>query len=148
VAKVNNISLVCAAGGAVVSSEGHILMMLRRGAWDLPKGHVEAGETLEECAAREVCEECGLDPALLAVGEELAVTHHSYIIADGTTETKRTAWFRMSYTGDEAAIRPQTEEDITALEWLPPAEAARRAEASFDTIREVIEKLIISEYDN
>jgi len=126
----------------VVSSEGHILMMLRRGVWDLPKGHVEPGEGLAECAAREVCEECGLDARSLTVGELLATTHHSYVIADGSRETKRTAWFRMSYTGDPAAIRPQTEEDITALEWLPPAEAARRAETSFDTIRQVMEKLM------
>jgi 8-oxo-dGTP pyrophosphatase MutT (NUDIX family) len=110
--------------------------------WDLPKGHVEAGEDLKECAVREVCEECGLDPCALTVREKLAVTEHSYTNRDGGRETKRTTWFRMDYAGDTSDVTPQTEEEITALEWLAPAEAARRAAASFDTIRQVIDELM------
>ncbi len=135
-------TIIGAAGGAVVSSGGRVLMMLRRGVWDLPKGHVEAGETLRECAAREVCEECGLEPSQLTVGEELARTVHSYVSVAGRPEEKHTTWFRMTYGGDPARVVPQTEEDITVLEWLTPGEARRRAATSFETIREVIEKLI------
>jgi ADP-ribose pyrophosphatase YjhB (NUDIX family) len=137
VAKVNKKMRIDAAGGAVVDSEGRVLMMLRRGMWDLPKGHLEKGETLRECAAREVCEECGLDPAGLRVGEELARTVHE----SAANEEKHTTWFRMSYTGDPSGAKPQTEEDITLLEWLTPAEATRRAATSYETIRQVIEKL-------
>ena len=35
-------------------------------AWGIPKGHVEIGETLEECAKREVVEETGIVPVLQA----------------------------------------------------------------------------------
>jgi 8-oxo-dGTP pyrophosphatase MutT (NUDIX family) len=106
--------------------------------WDLPKGHRETGETLRECAAREVCEECGLDPALLTVGGEIAKTAHM----SKPDEEKHTTWFRMTYTGDPSGAKPQTEEDITALEWLSPDRARRLAATSYDTIRQVIDKLI------
>jgi 8-oxo-dGTP pyrophosphatase MutT (NUDIX family) len=135
------IFIIEAAGGAVVSRGGLILMMMRRGMWDLPKGHREDGESERECAAREVCEECGLDPEQLTVGEELARTVHAYVSASGRREEKHTVWFRMTYAGDPARVTPQTEEDITALEWVTPAEARRRAQTSFKTIQDVIEKL-------
>lgn len=110
--------------------------------WDLPKGHLEAGETLCECAAREVCEECGLDPEWLTVGEELARTVHYYVSVAGRPEEKHTTWFRMAYSGDPAHVEPQTEEDITALEWVSPDQALRRVATSFKTIQEVIGQLI------
>ncbi len=137
-----------AAGGAVLSTNGfsdgpRLLMMLRRGMWDLPKGHREEGETLRECAAREVCEECGLDPAFLSVGPELIRTRHSYVRPDGLPETKQVTWFTMTYAGNTSSITPQTEEDITALEWVLLDEAARHAATSFKTIQEVIAKLIL-----
>lgn len=135
-------TVIEAAGGVVIGSDGTILMMLRRGMWDLPKGHREPGESERECAAREVCEECGLDPTHLAVGELIARTVHSYVSVVGRAEEKHTAWFRMSYTGDPADVKPQTEEDITALEWLSPAEARMRAAKSYSTIQEVVANVI------
>ena len=141
--KGTNFSVIEAAGGAVVSegrgaTDGRVLVMLRRGMWDLPKGHLEAGETVRECAAREVCEECGLDPAQLTVHELIAETVH----ISKTDEEKHTTWFRMTYTGDPERVAPQTEEDITALEWVTPDEASRRAATSYTTIQEVIKQLI------
>ncbi len=130
--------IVRAAGGAVVGIDGRVLMMFRRGVWDLPKGHIEAGEGECEAALREVCEECGLDPVSLSVGPELARTLH----LSAPDEEKHTVWFRMDYRGDPASATPQGEEDITALEWVTPAQARRRASQSFVTIRTVIEKLI------
>ena len=48
-----------AAGGIVVDSVGRWLMIHRNGRWDLPKGHIEEGESCEICAAREIAEETG-----------------------------------------------------------------------------------------
>ena len=65
----NRFRIVKAAGGLVTNPDGHCLMILRDGVWDLPKGMVEHGETLEQAALREVEEETGVKafphPALI-----------------------------------------------------------------------------------
>ena len=53
-------TLVQAAGGLVENDEGKVLIIFRRGKWDLPKGKMDEGETPALCAIREVEEETGL----------------------------------------------------------------------------------------
>ena len=79
-------TLVEAAGGTVEDGEGRMLMMLRRGRWDLPKGHVEPGESHEEAALREVAEETGLQQ--VSIVGPLTTTQHFYRM-HGRWETKR-----------------------------------------------------------
>ena len=55
-----NKKTIIAAGGLVENEKGEILMMFRRGFWDLPKGKLDEGESIETCAVREVQEETGL----------------------------------------------------------------------------------------
>jgi len=64
-----------AAGAVVRDDAGRVLLVLRAhapevGRWTIPGGHVEPGETLEQCARREVHEETGLE---IAIGRELGV---------------------------------------------------------------------------
>ena len=124
-----------AAGGVVADSEGRVAMIHRRGRWDLPKGHRDAGESLAECAAREIEEECGLSQ--LAVDEELCSTLHIYDTY-GRWELKRTTWFAVRALGSTATT-PQADEDIALVEWCPIDEAMRRAEhESYLTIAQVM----------
>jgi hypothetical protein len=64
-----------AAGGLVALRDGRILLIKRLGKWDLPKGKVEKGESLQETALREVVEECGLEKSPLIVGEWTHTLH-------------------------------------------------------------------------
>ena len=64
-----------AAGGVVVNDCGEWLMIHRNGRWDLPKGHLECGERIEECAAREVEEETGVAARVV---RPLCETLHAY----------------------------------------------------------------------
>ena len=54
-----------AAGGLLIRSgkefdATEMLLIFRNSVWDLPKGKLEEGESVPECAVREVSEEIGL----------------------------------------------------------------------------------------
>lgn len=131
---------IAAAGGLVENAGGEILLMRRRGWWDLPKGHVETGETHEQAALREVAEETGLTP--VSILAPLGTTQHFYNTG-GRWEMKRTWWYRMRFAGCDAPV-PQTEEDITEVRWMKGAELWRAVSTSYGTIREVFDAYVSS----
>lgn len=130
--------IIIAGGGIVTNELGELLMIFRRGKWDLPKGKLDKGESIEECALREVEEETGVQN--LQLGQLLLVTQHEYfdkwVQADVIKETH---WYRM-YVAGVPALVPQTEEDITAIEWTKLEEVAIRLNESYETIKQVLEK--------
>jgi 8-oxo-dGTP pyrophosphatase MutT (NUDIX family) len=107
-----------AAGGLVKHSTGRYLFIERRGKWDLPKGHMETGESAEECALREVSEECGISGH--AIVKPLEPSYHTYSW-EGISYLKKTNWFLMRYDGEMTFV-PQTDEGITKGQWLFPDE--------------------------
>ena len=65
-----------AAGGLVFNQKNEILAIHRLGKWDLPKGKVENGESINDAALREVEEECGVTN--LQICQEHESTYHTY----------------------------------------------------------------------
>lgn len=110
-----------AAGGLVKHNSGKYLFIQRYGRWDLPKGHIEPGESPEACALREVKEECNISGHKIL--KPLPISYHTYLF-ENKPYLKKTYWFSMAYTGD-MITDPQAEEGITAAEWLLPGEIAQ-----------------------
>ena len=127
---------IIAAGGVVSNEEGKILFMFRRGKWDLPKGKLDEGETIEECAVREVEEETGLRDVRL--GELIGVTHHRYTERDKQID-KETHWFVMKVSGQQNLV-PQTEEDINELKWVGENELGVYLNNTYNNIIEIVDK--------
>lgn len=119
---------VPAAGGVVLreaASGADVLMIFRRGCWDLPKGKLDAGENVAECALREVSEEVGIAPASLALSHALGTTVHGYTLPRRHAyAVKVTHWFAMTTSAE--AFEAQDDEGIEAVAWVPLADAAGR----------------------
>ena len=107
---------IIAAGGLVSNDNNELLMIYRRGKWDLPKGKLDEGESIETCALREVQEETGL--ANVTLQKFIGITNHeyfdTYINADVTKETH---WYAMQAAPGQVLV-PQTTEDIEEIEWV------------------------------
>jgi len=123
-----------AAGGLVKNDENKILMIFRRGKWDLPKGKLDKNETLKDCAIREVQEETGLKKVKLE--SPLMITYHTY--HEGTKFIlKESHWFSMTVTGEQK-LTPQTEEDILDIRWIGSEEVKSYLPKSFPLITDII----------
>ena len=85
----HHLTLVQAAGGLVLTPNQNVLLIFRRGKWDLPKGKLDDGEALDVCAVREVEEETGLSNIHLK--EKLLITYHTYY-EQGEHILKETHW--------------------------------------------------------
>jgi 8-oxo-dGTP pyrophosphatase MutT (NUDIX family) len=116
--KEKNNVFIHAGGGLVENEMGEFLFMFRKGKWDLPKGKLDPGESLEACALREVKEETGI--GRLELKQFLLATEHEYT-ESGLLILKETHWYLMKADSHQKLI-PQTEEDITELRWISPAD--------------------------
>lgn len=129
---------IIAAGGLLLNSKNELLMIFRLGYWDLPKGKWEEGETIEECAVREVEEETNIHQIQLK--ELVGLTYHEYFNKYTNEDViKETHWFKMFVDGTPEAT-PQTSEDITKAEWIPIDQIPSKFENTYPTIKEILAK--------
>ncbi len=105
--------IIEAAGGLIFNENNEILVMFRRGSWDLPKGKIDYGETPESAAIREVKEETGL--VNVVIERFFKKTYHTYTLKEKRI-LKRTYWYLMQTT--DTKLTPQTEEDIEIVKFV------------------------------
>lgn len=127
-------TVVQAGGGVVYNSKKEILFIFRRGKWDLPKGKLDKGETLEECALREVEEETGVQ-GLTSQGLVVS-TWHIYK-ERGSNLVKYTEWYRMT-TNDDRRLKPQVEEDIMEARWVSAENVGPLMVNTYRAIKDVL----------
>ncbi|MBI3717930.1 MAG: NUDIX domain-containing protein [Sphingobacteriales bacterium] len=123
------------AGGGLVENEKHEwLLIFRRGKWDLPKGKLDKGETIEQCAIREVQEETGLQTIKLK--DKITVTYHTYD-EYGKHILKESHWYKMKASSKEEII-PQTTEDILEINWVKKDQLEKYLQNTYPSIAEVL----------
>ena len=122
--------LIVKAAGGIVTKKQKVLLIHRLGKWDFPKGKFDKGETPEQCAKREVEEECNVKVRL---DDHLCTTWHTYT-QNRRSILKKTFWFRMTNTND-TAMKPQVEEGIDAIRWFSEIEAAAALADSYPSMR-------------
>lgn len=93
---------------------GVLLVRYRSGAWAFPKGHVEAGETSEQTAVREVQEEGGVSAEIVA---RLAATRYT----NDRGVSREIDWFVMQ-TG---STEPVLEDTFGEGGFFAPEQAAQ-----------------------
>jgi 8-oxo-dGTP pyrophosphatase MutT (NUDIX family) len=126
--------LIQTGGGLIENDHGEYLLIFRRGKWDLPKGKLDPGETLEECTIREINEETKLVD--LSIKKHLINTYHTYD-ENGKHILKENCWFVVHARGEQHP-EPQLEEDITDLKWVRPGKLEACTNNSMPSILDVL----------
>lgn len=113
------------AGGLVVDTATGLAALIgrldRRGRllWSLPKGHIEAGETAEQAAVREVTEETGIVGEVIA---QLGVIDYWFVAEDRRIH-KTVHHFLLRRLGGELS---DADVEVTEVGWVPLSELETR----------------------
>jgi ADP-ribose pyrophosphatase YjhB (NUDIX family) len=114
---------VLATSVAVFRADGRVLLATRtrepaRGLWSLPGGKVEAGETLEEAALRELREEVGVIGRIVAFNRHVELIHRETLAGQPrVTHHFVVASFVADWVAGEGLPGPEAG-DVT---WADPA---------------------------
>ena len=125
--------------GGVVIQNHQILFIFKNGRWDLPKGHLEEGNSSEETALIEISEETGLPKKNLTVLKKLIPTHYHKRV-QGEMIVKKTIWYLVEFNGNmDMPLIPVKNEGITECRWFSLNELVLVLEESHERIRYLME---------
>ena len=122
------------AAGGVVVIDNQFVAIERNGIPDLPKGHIEKGESPEVAALREVEEETGITD--LEIIRELPATWHCYIL-NNQWSIKKTSWYLMRTKSGMKNV-PQSEEGISKVYLVDKNGLKDFEEKTFASLRTLI----------
>ncbi|MES2621219.1 MAG: NUDIX domain-containing protein, partial [Bacteroidota bacterium] len=128
-------NLVMAGGGIVTNEQNELLLIFRRGKWDLPKGKIEVNEKITDGALREVEEETGV--LIESVDQKPIITYHAYHLK-GKNCLKETHWFEMKAKAGQTHLTPQTEEGIDEVRWVKKTDLEKYKDGCFLLIWDLI----------
>lgn len=129
-------------GVGVVVLRGPELLLIRRGKpprvgqWSLPGGLQELGETVFQCARREVREECGVEIAPLAVIDVVDA------ITPDDAGRARFHYTLIEVLADWRSGQPRAGGDALAVGWHDPAEIGALGMWS-ETVRVIAEAVAL-----
>lgn len=120
------------AGGIVFNNRGQVLL-IKVGAmqdkstkyWELPKGHIDAGESSKEAAIREIDEETDIKAEII---EKIGDSKYTSTFR-GEKIFKIVTYFLMKYVGGDP--KPQ-EGEIEEVKWVDLEEALKLLSFSAD----------------
>ncbi|MCX5848636.1 MAG: NUDIX hydrolase [Deltaproteobacteria bacterium] len=107
--------------GAITIKDGKVLLVKRgiepsKGLWAIPGGTLKLGETLQECAAREILEETGIT---IKVGDCV------YVFDFIERDDKRKIKFHfviVDFSADYISGEPTGADDALEARWLSPSD--------------------------
>ena len=133
--------IIKAAGGIVLNEYDEVLLIYRRGLWDLPKGKFENNkEKKKECALREVIEETGIKDVEIEGKVKLffngkRTTYHTYRYKRKPT-IKPVYWYVMRT--QKQKLTPQTDEDIEEAIWVKKKHLPRYYNKAYPAIVDIL----------
>lgn len=120
--KIPNVGIGC-----VVVRDGKLLLVRSRGGfWSTPGGHLDFGESPEDCAVRETFEETGVTVSTL---EFVAITND--VLVD-VGKHYLTVWMRGEANDDSTRIGDRAE--ISELGWFSPDQLPRPLHLYFENL--------------
>lgn len=125
--------IIKAGGGVVKNNKEEILFIYRLKKWDLPKGKLDKGENIKQCAKREVEEETKVKVKL---EKKITSTWHTYT-SKKKFILKKTTWYKM-YSLDSSKMKPQKKENIEKVEWMKSSTIKEILLNSYKTLNHVM----------
>ncbi len=130
------------AGGGIIcrensNDETEVVLIKRRGVWDLPKGKRDDGEGIRDCALREVQEE--ISPGKITEADFVDTTYHEYV-ESGEQIGKTTYWYLMKTANNDPEFDPQKEEQIEEVRWVVFGEAVHMV--AFNNLKTILGKAV------